>query len=68
MRNLWSNSREQPQGKGKIKGEDSSYTKGIEALLRETARKGYSDLEEVNNPMIAPQDYDVCQSGRVLEL
>ena len=40
---------------------------GSEALLRETARKGYPDPEEVNNPMIAPQDYDIRQSGRVLE-
>ena len=34
----------------------------------ETARKGYSDPENVDDPMIAPQDYDVRQSGRVLEL
>ena len=53
MRNLWSNSREQTQGNEKRKGEDSSYPKGIEALLRETARKGYPDPEEVNNPMIS---------------
>ena len=68
MRNLWSNSREQTQGNAKRKGEDSSYPKGIEALLRQTARKGYPYPEEVNNPMIAPQDYDFRQSGRVLEL
>ena len=42
--------------------------KSIEVLLRETARKSYPDPENVNNPMIAPQDYDVRQSGRVLEL
>ena len=48
----------------KKKSEDSSYTKGIEALLRETARKGYPDPEEVNNPMIAPQDQDHPRSGR----
>ena len=68
VRNLWSNSREQTQGNEKRKGEDSSYPKGIEALLRETARKGYPDPEEVSNPMITPQDCDVRQSGRVLEL
>ena len=33
------------------------------ALLRETARKDYPVLENVNNPMIAPQVYDVRQSG-----
>ena len=68
MRKLWSNSRERTQGNEKRKGEDSSYPKSIEVLLRETARKGYPDPEEVDNPMITPQDYDVRQSGRVLEL
>ena len=33
------------------------------ALLSETARKDYPVLENVNNPMIAPQVYDVRQSG-----
>ena len=42
--------------------------KGIEILLGETARKVCSDPENVDNPIIAPQDYDVRQSGRVLEL
>ena len=46
--------------------EDSSYPKGIEVMLRETARKSYP--ENVDNPMIAPRDYEVRQSGRVLEL
>ena len=68
MRKLWSNSREQTQGNEKRKGEDSSYSKGIEVLLRETARKGYPDPEEVDNPMITPQDDVVRQSGRVFEL
>ena len=42
--------------------------KSIEALLRETARKGYPDPEDVDNPMITPQDHGIRQSGRVLEL
>ena len=46
----------------------SSYPKGIEVLLRKTARKGYPDPENIDNPMTASQDYDVRQSGRVLEL
>ena len=50
------------------RGEDSSQPKGIEVLLTETAKKGLSDPENVDNPMIAPQDYDVGQSGRGLEL
>ena len=36
--------------------------------MRRTAQKGYPDPENVDNPIIAPQDYDVRQSGRVLEL
>ena len=67
-RKLWSNTRERTQGNEKEQGEDSSYPKGIEVLLRETARKGYPDPGDVDNPMIAPQDYDARQAGRVLEL
>ena len=68
MRKLWSNTRERTQGNEKERDEDSSYPKGIEVLLREMARKGHPDPENVDNPMIAPQDYDARQSGRVLEL
>ena len=46
--------------------EESSYPKGIEVVLRETARKSYP--ENVDNPMVAPRDYEVRQSGRVLEV
>ena len=67
MRKLWSNSRERTPGNEKRKGEESSHPKGIEVLLRETARRGYPDPEEVDNPM-TPQDYDINHSGRVLEL
>ena len=52
MRKLWSNSRERTWGNENRQDEDSSYTKGIEVLLRDTARKGYPDPENVNNPMI----------------
>ena len=68
MRNLESNSRERTQGYEKGQGEDSSYPEGIEVLLGETARKGCSDPDYVDNPMIAPQDFDARQSGQVLEL
>ena len=50
------------------RGEDRSHPKGIEVLLTETAKKGYPDPENFDNPMSAPLDYDVRQSGRVLEL
>ena len=68
MRKLWSNTRERTQSNEKEQAEDSSYSKGAEVLLRETARKSCTDPENVDNPMIAPQDYEVRQSGRVLEL
>ena len=67
MRRPWSNTRERMQSKEKEQAEDSSYPKGIEVMLRETARKNYPDPDNVDNSMIAPQDYDVHQSGRVLE-
>ena len=68
MRKLWSNLRKQTQGNEKRQVEDNSYCKTIEGLLRATARKIHPEAEDVDNPMIAPQDYDVRQSGRVLEL
>ena len=68
IRKLWSNTRERTQGNEEEQGEDSSYSKSIEVLLMETARKDYPVPENVDNPLIAPQDYDVRQSGRVLEL
>ena len=71
MRKLWSNTRERTQGNEKddcstLQGEDSSYTKGIEVLM-ETARKDFPDKGDVDNPTIAPQDYDARQARRVLE-
>ena len=68
LRKLWSNLREQTQGNEKRQVEDNSYCKAIEGLLRATARKIYQESEDVDNPMIAPQDCDVRQSRRVLEL
>ena len=64
MRKLWSNTRDCTQEQA----EDSSYTKSIEVLMREADRKGYPDPENLDNLMIAPQNYDSRQSGRVLEL
>ena len=42
--------------------------KGMDALLWEATRKVFSDPVNVHDLMVAPQDYDVHQSGRVLEL
>ena len=49
-RKLWSNTRERTQGNVEEQGEDSS-PKVFEVLLRETARKDYPVLGNVNNPM-----------------
>ena len=57
---------ERTQSNKKEQAENSSYLKSIEVMLGETARKRYP--ENVDNPLIAPRDYEVRQSGRVLEL
>ena len=36
--------------------------------LRAAAQRAYRDQEDATDPMVAPEDYDVRQSGRVLEL
>ena len=68
MRKLWSNTCGRTQSNEKEQAEDSQYSKSVEILLRETARKGYPEPENVDNPLIAPQDCEVRQSRRVLEL
>ena len=68
MRKFSSHIREQTQFDEKRRGEDSSYPKAVEGLLRATARKNYPKSENVDIRMIAPEAYDVRQSGRVLEL
>ena len=67
-RKLWSILREQTQGNEGRQVEDNSYCKAIEGFLRAMARKIQPEAEDVDNPMIAPHDYDARQSGRVLEL
>ena len=46
MREFWSNSLERIQGNDKRRGEDSSHPKGIEVMVRETAKKGCPDPRE----------------------
>ena len=54
---LWTNTRERTQSKEKDQAEDSSqFPRVVEVLLRETARKGCPDPENIVHPMIAPQD------------
>ena len=66
MRKLWCNARECTQSELKEHAEDISDLESFEVMLREAARKSYP--ENVDNPVIAPRDYEVLQSGRVLEL
>ena len=56
VRKLWSNTCERTQSEQKEQVEDSSYPKGIEVLLRETAPKSFPDPENVGTPLIAPRD------------
>ena len=83
MRKLWSNLkpnhstnfREQsadlrertnyPRGTGT---EDISRERGIESQLKAAAQRAYRDQEDATDPTMAPQDFDVRQSGRVREL
>ena len=46
--------------------EDTSRERGVEIQLRATAQRCHP--EDATDPMMAPQDCDVRQSGRVLEL
>ena len=50
------------------KTEDISRERGIESQLRAAAQRAYRDQEDATDPMVAPQGYDVRQSGSVLEL
>ena len=65
MRTLWSNSRERMLDHEKRQDEDSSYSTGTEVLLKETSKKNFPYTEDVENPMIAPQDCDNRLSERV---
>ena len=48
--------------------EEISRERRIKAQLRATAQRAHRDREDATDPMVAPQDYDVHQSVRVLEL
>ena len=66
LRKLWSNLRQ--QGNEETETDDNSYLRGVESQLRAAAQRGYPNPENAQNPVIAPRDYDVRLSGRVLEL
>ena len=50
------------------KTEDISRERGIESQLRPAVQRAYRDQEDATAPTVAPQDYDLRQSVRVLEL
>ena len=68
MIKLWSNLREQAHCKKKQQTEDDSRLRGVEGQLRAAAQPGYPNPEDAEDPMIAPPDFGVRQSGGVLEL
>ena len=52
--------------KKRKKTEDNSREKGVECQQRVAAQRGYP--EYATDPMVAPPDYDIRQSGSVVEL
>ena len=52
--------------KKRKKTEDNSREKGAESQLRVAAQRCFP--EYAADPMVAPPDYDIRQSGRVVEL
>ena len=60
--------REHTEDKEEKQTEDSLCLQGIGGQLRAAAKLGYPNTEDAEDPMIAPQDYDVRQFARVLEL
>ena len=46
--------------------EENSRERGVESQLRVATQRGYP--EDATDPMVAPPDYEIRQSGRVLEL
>ena len=68
MRKHWSNLRAQTDDNEKKQTQDNSRLRGSESQLRAAAQRCYPNPEDAEDPMIAPPDYDVRQSGRVLEL
>ena len=74
MRQFWGNIttgqsetlREQTDDKNGKQTEDKSRERGVESQPRAAAQRGYP--EDAEDPMVAPPDFDIRQSGRVLEL
>ena len=69
MRKLWSQSadlREQTDDTIGKKTEDNSREKGVESQPRVAGQRSYP--EDAIDPMVAPPDHDIRQSGRVVEL
>ena len=65
MRKLWSNMRERTQN-GEKELRITLISRVLKLCSEKTARK--SCPEDVDNSTVAPQDYEVRQSGRLLDL
>ena len=57
---------EQTADKKEKSTQDISCERGVEIKLRAAAQRGFT--VDATDPMVAPQDYDVRQSSRVLDL
>ena len=60
--------RERTLDKEEKQTEDNSRERGVEGQLRAPGRQGPPDQEDAEDPMVAPPDYEIRQSGSVLEL
>ena len=60
MGKLWSNT---ATGHSAI-----SRERGVESQLKAAAQRCYPTPQDTNDPMMAPPDYEIRQSGSVLEL
>ena len=68
MRKLWSYTTTGQFANLREQTEDNSRERGVESQLRAAAQRGYPDPEDSQDPMVAPPNHEIRQSGRVLEL
>ena len=68
IRTLRSNSRERMENHEIRKDAGFSFPEGLVILLKETAKRNRPTSEAADRPENAPQDHDIRQSERVLEI
>ena len=67
-RELWEDSGATRVSVRRVKRRNKLRTALIQGYWNYAQRNTFPDLENIGNPMIAPQDFEIHQSGRVLEL